>query len=397
MAEFSLDTTNTTGPEPEGQGQGQEQDQGQEAEIVLARAWEPEPEDAASDALRKQAADNVTAIIVSNFNSPAVHEAILEPLEEFGRASMAKSAARNRLLNTMIADFSKGGGDAGDIGENLMKLHMQIKDLDPSPLDFLKKGLLGRFTNPIRKYFAKYEKADYAISGIVRSLDKGAHLLSNDNTTLLAEEKALTELSRQLTRDARLGEYMDLELEEQISKAEYEGGDADKIRFAREEILFPLRQRVMDMHQSIVINQQAVMAISVIRRNNQELIRGVDRAKNVTLTALRTGVMVASALFNQRILLEKVQILNDTTESIITSTSRILRQQGSEIQRQATEATVSVDSLRRAFSDALQAIEDVNSYREQALPQMRHTIEEFQELANEGQEIITRLERERDQ
>jgi uncharacterized protein YaaN involved in tellurite resistance len=369
-------------------------DASQVAKEVLADAWKsPEPK-GEDEELRQQAEENVTAIIIGNFDSPDFQQTILKPLADFGRADVCKSAAKNQLLATRMIDLSRGGEDAGDVGTNLAQLHLQIKDLDPSPLDFAKKGLLGKLFNPIRKYFTKYQKADAAISDIIKSLDKGAKLLSNDNTTLQIEEKSLTELTRRLTRDAEMGTLMDEALEQQIAKAELEGGDADKIRFVKEEIQFPLRQRVMDMHQMIVINQQAIVSMNVIRRNNGELIRGVDRAENVTVTALRTGVMVASALYNQKVLIEKIRTLNETTENIIESTSRMLRDQGAEIQRQATESTVSVDVLKRAFADALTAIDETAKFRESALPQMKKTVEEFREMADEGQKVVAHLERE---
>ena len=102
---------------------------------------------------------------------------------------------------------------------------------------------------------------------------------------------------------------MDNSIEAQIQKAELESVEEDKINFVREEILFPLRQKVMDLQQMIVINQQGIISLNVIRRNNKELIRGVTRAKNVTITALRTGAMVASALYDQKITMDKIKIL----------------------------------------------------------------------------------------
>ena len=41
---------------------------------------------------------------------------------------------------------------------------------------------------------------------------------------------------------------------------------------------------------------QGYMALDLIRRNNLELIRGVDRAQTTTIAALRTAVMVSQAL-----------------------------------------------------------------------------------------------------
>ena len=49
--------------------------------------------------------------------------------------------------------------------------------------------------------------------------------------------------------------------------------------------------------------------MEIIRRNNLELIRSVERAKTVTVSALRVAVTVASALYHQKIVLEKVNLL----------------------------------------------------------------------------------------
>jgi uncharacterized protein YaaN involved in tellurite resistance len=151
----------------------------------------------------------------------------------------------------------------------------------------------------------------------------------------------------------------------------------------------------MDMQQMIVINQQGIMSMNIVRQNNKQLINGVERAKNVTLTALRTGVTVASALYNQKVVMDKIQILNKTTENIIESTSRMLKEQGSEIQRQAMSSTVSPEVLKRAFADALTAIEDVSNFRTNALPQMQKTIDEFRHMADEGQVVVDRMEKTR--
>jgi uncharacterized protein YaaN involved in tellurite resistance len=61
----------------------------------------------------------------------------------------------------------------------------------------------------------------------------------------------------------------------------------------------------MDLQQQLVVNQQGVLSIDLIMRNNVELTRGVDRAINVTVSALQVAVTLALALANQRITLEK--------------------------------------------------------------------------------------------
>ena len=135
--------------------------------------------------LKNQAQGNAVAIFDTDLNNPNAREEILKPLDNFGLNEMSRSAAHNEMLATRFVDLTKGGKESDNIGENLLELNRQIKDLDPGKLDFTKKGVLGNLMNPIRKYFAKYEKAENAIADIVQSLDKSSKVLQNDNTTLL--------------------------------------------------------------------------------------------------------------------------------------------------------------------------------------------------------------------
>ena len=342
--------------------------------------------------LKDQAQANAVAIFDTDLNNPQERENILKPLDNFGLNEMTKSASHNEILATRFVDLTKGGKEADNISEKLLELNSQMKDLDPSKVDFAKKGVFGNLVNPVRKYFAKYQKAEVAISEIVESLDKSSKVLQNDNTTLLNEENYLREVTNKLLADIELGKQMDASIEAQIQSAEIEGVDEEKISFVKEEILFPLRQRIMDMQQMIVVNQQGIASLNVIRRNNKELIRGVKRAQNVTVSALRTGVMVASALYDQKIVMEKINILNQTTENIIESTSHMLKEQGSEIQRHSAETMISPEVLKASFAEALQAIEDVSTYKEQALPQMKETIDMFSDMAEDGQKVIAKIE-----
>ena len=376
MAEFSLDVD--------------------EIKKDVETTFKDEEEKLENSNLKNQAKENAVAIFETDLNNPSDRESILRPIENFGMEDMSKSASKNEILATRFVDLGKGGKDADNIGDKLAQLNREMKDLDPSKVNFAKKGVLGSLVNPVRKYFEKYEKAEVAISNIIQSLDNSSKVLQNDNITLLSEENYLREMTNKLLADIELGKKMDESIEAQIAQAEIDGVDADKIAFVKEEVLFPLRQRVMDMQQMIVVNQQGIVSLNVIRRNNKELIRGVNRAKNVTVSALRTGVMVASALYDQKIVMDKINILNQTTEDIIESTSHMLKEQGSEIQKHSAETMISPEVLKASFSEALQAIEDVSNYKEEALPKMKETIEMFSDMADEGQKVVDKIETKND-
>ena len=363
----------------------------EEIKNEVIEAVKPEKEEVKK--LKVLSDNNVEAVMNLDMDSLEDRKLILKSIDEFGLDTMQKSSQKNALLEVSIKNLSKMGDEGGEVALGLTELQRAMKDLDPSMIDFTKKGFFGRVANPIRTYFDKYQKADNVINDIMESLEKGKITLKNDNTTLEIEELSMRDLTKKLAKEIEMGIMMDEEISDALNKAKVNNDDPDRISFVSEEILFPLRQRIMDMQQMIVVNQQGIIAIEVIRRNNKELIRGVDRAKNVTISALRTATIVASALYNQKIVLKKIDLLNKTTNDLISGTSKMLKEQGAEIQRQSIESNISVDTLKSAFSDTLEALNAISSYKQEALPRLKETISQFKELADLGEKQISKLEK----
>jgi len=363
----------------------------EELKNAIEEQVKPEPEEVTE--LKVLASNNVSAILDLDLDSLEKRKEILQSIDTFGMNTMRTSSEKNTLLHVSVGNLSKTGDEGGQVAKGLTELQLQLKDLDPSAIDFAKSGILGMFFNPLRAYFAKFQRADSVISDIIVSLEKGKTILKNDNTTLEFEQQALRELTKKLQKEIQLGSYMDQEIETQLEAAKAHMESEEKIRFITEEVLFPLRQRLMDLQQMLVVNQQGIMAIEVVIRNNKELIRGVDRARNVTVSALKISVTVASALYNQRIVLKKIELLNETTNNLISGTSRMLKDQGAAIQKQALESTISVDTLKQAFTDVIEAFDSISTYKQEALPKMRDTIIQFRELAETGEQQIQRLEK----
>lgn len=343
--------------------------------------------------LRAQANQNAEAILNIDLESLEERKNFIQSIEDFGMHNMQASSQKNALLKVSVGNLSKSGDEGGVVSKSLTDLQREIKDLDPSLVDFTKNGILGKLFNPIRAYFLKYEKAETIITDILNSLDKGKAVLKNDNTTLSIEEHSLRELTKKINKEIEMGSMMDESIAARIEEQQAAMGDPEKIKFVQEEILFPLRQRVMDLQQMVVVNHQGIIAMEIIQRNNKELMRGVDRAKNVTVSALRTAVMVASALYNQKIVLKKIQVLNETTNNIISSTSKMLKEQGTEIHKQSMDTGISVDVLKSSFEDLIFALDEISKYKQEALPLMKNTIQQFKVMADEGEVQIRKLEK----
>ena len=333
----------------------------------------------------KEKGDEILNADIDSFQD---RKELTKAIEEFG----ADVVKKNSIMKTRIGELSRAGGESGAVANGLEALSRQMKDLDPSGVDFVKKGPLGNLFNPVRSYFNKFKAADSVIGEIVESLDKGARTLRDDNTTLELEQASMRELTKQLNQKIALGQELDDYLTEQIGRQRDLYGDSEKVKFVEEEILFPLRQRMIDFNQMLAVNQNGILAMEVIRKNNYELIRSVNRAQTVTVAALNVAVTVAGALYNQKIVLEKVKVLNQATNDMIASTSRMLSTQGAEIQKQAMDSNIQVETLKEAFRETLGALDSINQYKQKALPQMKETIAQFRDLAREGERVIRNME-----
>jgi uncharacterized protein YaaN involved in tellurite resistance len=104
------------------------------------------------------------------------------------------------------------------------------------------------------------------------------------------------------------------------------------------------------------------------------------------------AVTAALALANQKIVLDKINALNQTTSDLISGTAERLRNQGAEIQKQASSSMLSLEALKSAFVNINAAMDEISRYRRDALPRMAQTILEFDKLAAEGETAIRRYE-----
>jgi len=71
----------------------------------------------------------------------------------------------------------------------------------------------------------------------------------------------------------------------------------------------------------------------------------------------------------------------------------MLKDQGAEIHMRSMEANISVEGMKASFADAMESLESISNYKQEALPKMRDVINQFKELAAKGEEQIQKLEK----
>jgi uncharacterized protein YaaN involved in tellurite resistance len=169
--------------------------------------------------------------------------------------------------------------------------------------------------------------------------------------------------------------------------------DPEKARSLQENVLFYVRQKRQDLLTQLAVNMQGYLALDLVRKNNQELIKGVERSTTTTVSALRTAVIVAQALTNQKLVLDQITALNTTTSNLIESTSQLLRQQTGQIQSQAANATIDIQKLQTAFNNVYATIDMIDKYKVNALDNMQRTIQTLSGEIDRSKEYVDRARR----
>ena len=151
---------------------------------------------------------------------------------------------------------------------------------------------------------------------------------------------------------------------------------------------------MQDLLTQLAVSAQGYMALDMIRRNNVELIKGVDRATTTTVSALRTAVIVSQALADQKLVLDQFTALNTTTGNLIESTSELLKEQSADVHDQAASATVKVEQLQKAFQNIYQALDEIDTYKVAALDTMQKTVDALGQEIAEAQKHLDRMHEE---
>jgi uncharacterized protein YaaN involved in tellurite resistance len=335
----------------------------------------------------------VESLVTLDQHSPDFERKV-ESVNQLGNQEIRRSAeVSNRFLERPAAALDRGPlGQGSNVSNSLVALRRQVEDLDPS-----KQGLTGgghKFLGiipmggKVRDYFHKYQSSQSNINAIVQALYHGQEELQRDNAAIEQEKVNMWAMKGRLEQYAFMAAKLDDTLAARVQTIEL--SEPDKAKTLKEDVLFYVRQKRQDLLTQLAVNMQGYLALDMVRKNNLELVKGVDRATTTTISALRTAVIVAEALTNQKLVLDQITALNTTTSNLIESTSQMLRTQTGEVYQQAANASVDVQKLQNAFANIYATMDMIDTFKVQALDNMRQTVNTLSTEIGKAQTYIDR-------
>ncbi|HKT14237.1 MAG TPA: toxic anion resistance protein [Allosphingosinicella sp.] len=332
----------------------------------------------------------VEDLVATDTNSPEFGKKV-DQLTSMGRKEIAEAAGQsNRFLDRPVKAIDSDTG----IGTDLTELRRTVEDLDPSRQGKLlqPRKLFGiiPFGSKLRHYFDSYKSAQNHISTILARLASGKDELLMDNAAIDTERANLWKAMHKLEQMIHISKIMDARLEDKAN--ELDSSDPAKAKAIREQALFYTRQRTTDLLTQMAVSVQGYLALDLVKKNNVELVKGVDRASTTTVSALRTAVTVAQALTNQKLVLEQITALNTTTADVIEGTGNMLKNQTGEIHKQAASATIPLETLQRAFQNIYDTMDAIDQFKLEALGNMKQTVDTLSSEVEKSRGYIARAE-----
>ena len=332
----------------------------------------------------------IADLVASDANSPEFGQKV-DQITNMGRKEiMAAAGMSNRFLDRPVRAMDKDNG----VGADLAELRRTVEELDPGRKGKLSSGrkILGiiPFGNSLKKYFDSYQSSQGHIQAILARLSSGKDELLMDNAAIDVERQKLWEAMGALEQMIHISRSLDQRLEDKA--ADLDATDPAKAKAIRETALFYVRQRTQDLLTQMAVTVQGYLALDLVKKNNVELVKGVDRASTTTVGALRTAVTVAQAMTNQRLVLQQITALNETTANIIDSTGTLLRDQTGKIHEQAASSTIPLETLQRAFQNIYDTMDNIDTFKLKALDSMKQTVTTLTSEVEKSKGYIARAE-----
>ncbi len=259
--------------------------------------------------------------------------------------------------------------DAGEIGQTLTNLLVNVKDLDVSEMGkepgFLEKlPVIGSLFSQVEKTVAKFQTLSEQVGAISDKLETSMVGLLHDievleqlykhNETFHHDLTVYIEAGRKKLEEAKTVELpkMQAAAAESINTM-----DSQKVRDFSEQInRFERRLHDLDISRTITI--QMAPQIRLIQSNNRALAQKIQTSVLTTIPIWKNQMVLALSLQGQRSAAQLQKEVADTTNDMLRKNAAMLEQTAIATSREVERSIVDVETLREVHGKLISTIDE---------------------------------------
>ncbi|WP_407081146.1 toxic anion resistance protein [Evansella halocellulosilytica] len=301
---------------------------------------------------------------------------ILDSLGKIGTEEQAKAGESLESLKRPVSDMMNDPNQ--ELPDQLTKLKEIVSELEPN---YLKEGKFKRFINkvvrksPMEKYVRKYQTIESEVDTIIEALLNGKDRLQEDTVMLHQLKEVAKERIQKLNEQIEVGKQLNVMLEAELEKDEWKN-DPTPVQKGQQKVL----SRVKNMQQAVLVLQQSLASVDIIVENNDKLEEAIFNAITMTKNIITVTASIQLSLSNQKKVIDAVQNVNKTTESMLLTNAELLKSNTEETLKTLEEPAVALETFKKAYEDVYAAIEMTEQSNSRIIESSKQFITEMDQL-----------------
>lgn len=282
--------------------------------------------------------------------------------------------------------------DAGDVGEMMSDLMLNVKDLDFSSLEgesFMDKlPFVKKTKRSIEKFIARYEVVESHVDKIQAQLESARMELLKDIGVFDKLYDKNVDYFRELQYYILAGEEKIAECRENVLPKLYEDAknadDPMAMQVVKDfdDAVNRFEKKIFDLKTSKTVAIQTAPQIKLIQNNDKLLVDKVTDAITNTIPLWKSQMVIALGTQKQGQVLAMQKQVSDTTNELLRKNAEKLKQTTLDVAEEAERSTIDVETLQKVNDELIATIEDSIKIHDQARENRAKAEVELEKIEN---------------
>lgn len=257
---------------------------------------------------------------------------------------------------------------AGEVGDLLSDLVIEIKDFDSKVPTEEAKGIFGIFNSAkkqLEKLIARYSKIEVNIEKIEKQLENHKLQMLKDIAIFDSMYEKNLEYFKEISLYIIAGEKKLEELKTvtlpELTKIAEESNDQTDVQKVNDltNMINRFEKKIYDLKTTRIISIQMAPQIRMIQNNDSELVEKIQSSLINTIPLWKNQIVIALGITNARNALGAQKEVTDMTNDMLKKNSELLKQGTIEIAEQSERAVVDIETLQQTNKNIISTLDKV--------------------------------------
>jgi uncharacterized protein YaaN involved in tellurite resistance len=224
------------------------------------------------------------------------------------------------------------------------------------------------YGNKLQSYFRKYQGASSQLQKSMQQLYAARDDMQRDVVDIEATRVKLWDAMQKLQSAMHFAQTLDQGLQQRIDHLKL--SDVQRAKALEQEVLFYVRQNLQDMLTQQAICTNGYLTLDVLKKTGREMMNGCSRVATTGMSALAVAQTLARATGNQIKVMDALNGINATIESLIGETGRQLNSHAEKVGEFSQNPMLGIDKLKDMFDQTFKAMDAMDDFRSKAIDVM---------------------------